>query len=235
MPATAVLSADQTHVQFPGWAARSGLLHGTTTRPALPTFGADQVHGAAIGIVDAALQPSRQPEGLRWDAALQIGEFAATDALVTNQPGVLLAIQTADCLPVFLLDTHAGVFAIAHCGWKGLDQGLAGATARAMFALGAAPGRIEAWLGPCIQPANYEVSADLVERFAAACPGGCIAPDGRHLDLPAVGRWQLEQAGLLPAAVVSSNECTLRQSDRYHSYRADADRSGRMLSFMALN
>ena len=258
MPETAALSADGTHVYFPPWAERSGLVHGTTTRaalphpgkdalltavpnaraagaiPVLPTLGADQVHGARIGVLDTALGEWTRPEGFRWDADGQIGEFPATDALVTNQRGVLLAIQTADCLPVFLIDTEAGVIGLAHCGWRGLDAGLAGAMVHSMCGCGAEPARIEAWLGPCIQAGSYEVGSDLIERFGSSFPGACITPDGRHLDLPAIALWQIKQAGVPAGAIQSSQECTLSQTQRYHSFRAEGERSGRLLSFLAL-
>ena len=90
------------------------------------------------------------------------------DALVTNRPGLLLGILTADCAPVLLADAEAGVIGAAHAGWKGALGGVCEATVAAMEALGARRERIAAAIGPCIAQASYEVDDDFEARFVVA-------------------------------------------------------------------
>jgi hypothetical protein len=257
MPDPAIqLSPSGLTVANPAWSALPDLIHGTTTREALPeqgksdffeslarararaalpdmwTVGADQVHATRVQILDRPLRPHEQPDGYRHDDSLRAGEFPATDALVTTLPGLLLVVQTADCLPVFLLDRQRKVCGLAHGGWRGLLGGIAGRLARAMIDLGAAPSGLEAWLGPAIGAAQYEVGGELVAQFRAAFSGAPVAPDDRHLDLAAVARHQLVAAGVAPVRILSSGECTRARDDRYHSYRAQGEAAGRMLSFI---
>lgn len=257
MPETlAQLNEDGLTVSCPAWGRIEGLIHGVTTRLALPeagkgdffevilrarkaralpyalTIGADQVHGDHVESLIEPIEYRNQPHGLRCDNDHQVCEFAATDALVTTLPGVLLVIQTADCLPVFMVDPAAQVVGLAHCGWRGLRAGLAGKMVNEMVTQGASLETLEAWLGPAICVEHYEVGPELVKDFANAFGGAHLSPNGTHLDLPAVARWQLELAGMPPASIRESGECTLGQQERYHSYRGAGAGAGRMLSFI---
>ena len=90
------------------------------------------------------------------------------DALVTDRPGTLLGIVTADCAPILLADREAGVIGSAHAGWRGAVAGVAASTIAAMEQLGAQRHRISAAVGPCIARANYEVDHDFAERLGEA-------------------------------------------------------------------
>ena len=92
------------------------------------------------------------------------------DAIVTDRPGLLLGILTADCAPVLLADVQAGVVGAAHAGWKGALHGVTDATIAAMEKLGAARDRIVAAIGPCIARASYEVDDAFARRFEEADP-----------------------------------------------------------------
>ena len=258
MPETlAQLDTAGLTVACPAWQRRlPGLIHGVTTRQALPqpgkgeffqailrarqagaipcalTLGAGQVHGDHLESVIEPINYRHQPPGLRCDNAHEICEFAATDALLTTLPGVLLVIQTADCMPVFMVDPAAQLVGLAHCGWSGMRLGLAGKLAREMVLQGGSLETMEAWLGPAICVEHYEVGRELVDDFQAAFPGAAVSPNGTHLDLAAVARWQLEQAGLAPGRIFESGECTLGQPNRYHSYRGQGAESGRLFSFI---
>jgi YfiH family protein len=107
------------------------------------------------------------------------------DALVTDRPGVVLGIVTADCAPILLADSAAGVVGAAHAGWKGAFGGVAEATVEAMVALGASRNRIVAAIGPCIAQSSYEVDEGFRARF--------IAQDetlGRFFATGREGHWQ---------------------------------------------
>lgn len=200
---------------------------------AFAAAGADQVHEDRIaaarrsdGFAGATAFPP--PEGLE-----SLCEFPATDALVTEEPGVLLIIQTADCLPILYWDPETGLLGASHCGWKGVYAGLAGAAARAMIERGARRETLEAWIGPCIRAANYETGPELVERFRAAFPGVAVSPNGTHLDLAEIARSQLEAEGIRGDRLGDCGECTRELSALYHSYRRDGPRAGRLLTVIA--
>lgn len=185
-----------------------------------------QVHGAQVVTLTDPL-----PEGERPQA----------DALVTNRPGVVLGILTADCTPVLFTDGQAGVIGAAHAGWKGALSGVVAATVAAMAALGAKPGRIRAAIGPTIAQASYEVDGAFRRRFAAADPAfERFFKDGRPghawFDLPGFVRDRLRVAGV--AAVEDLALDTYVDDTRYFSYRRATHRGetdyGRQLSAITL-
>ncbi len=138
--------------------------------------GLTQVHGAAVVTVD-------QP----WKA----GAGPRADAMVTRRPGIALGVITADCAPVLLADSAAGVVGAVHAGWRGAVAGVLEAAVSAMAALGAEPARIAATVGPCIRQPSYEVGADLRDAVLAE-----RADAARFfLDGARSGRWQFDLAG----------------------------------------
>ncbi|MDQ2812151.1 MAG: polyphenol oxidase family protein, partial [Actinomycetota bacterium] len=114
---------------------------------------AGQVHGAGVRIVGEADRGSGAFS--RQDAV------PATDALVTRTPGVVLAIQTADCVPIALHDPVAGVLACVHAGWRGTVARIGAAAVAAMQTLGSRPADLIAGLDPAIAPARYQVGPDV--------------------------------------------------------------------------
>ena len=144
------------------------------------------------------------------------------DALVTSRPGLALGILTADCAPVLLADTQAGVVGAAHAGWKGALAGVTDSTILAMEALGARRDRIAAAIGPCIARASYEVDDAFAERFEQADPENerFFAPgrDGhRQFDLEAYVAHRLAAAGVTRVEALGLD--TYTDSDRFFSYR----------------
>ncbi|MGY2896883.1 peptidoglycan editing factor PgeF [Deinococcus sp. UYEF24] len=165
------------------------------------------------------------------------------DAQVTDQPGVLLAIATADCYPVLLEDPLAGVLGAAHAGWRGTVGDVVGHTVQAMCRLGAQPERIRAAVGPGISAAQYPVGPEVARAFQQAglgqfltgqVPGvppvGSDVPNAQqgvqHLDLGAANLFLLERAGLKPEHLWASGRCSTEAS--FYSYRRDAGTTGRM-------
>jgi YfiH family protein len=129
---------------------------------------ATQVHGAAARIVTAA-------DGVAGDA----------DALVTRDPGIVLAVLVADCVPLVLYDPRAGVLAVVHAGWRGTMAGVAGAALAAMGTLGARQADVVAGIGPAIAPDAYQVG----EEVAAAAQSSFGTGAGRLLRPDGTGRW----------------------------------------------
>lgn len=144
------------------------------------------------------------------------------DALVTDRPNILLAVQTADCVPVLFSDAEAGVVGAAHSGWKGAFTGVNESTLDAMEALGASRERISCSIGPCIAQKSYEVDASFFRRFAEADP----ANERFFLDGKAA-HYQFDIEGYvasrLAAAGITRVECmgedTYSQPERFFSYR----------------
>ncbi|WP_230480952.1 peptidoglycan editing factor PgeF [Sphingomonas sp. Leaf21] len=185
-----------------------------------------QIHSAEAVTVLTAPEDDIRPHG---------------DALVTDRPGLLLGILTADCAPVLFADAQAGVVGAAHAGWKGAFGGITDATLVAMEALGARRERIVAAIGPCIARASYEVDAAFLRRFAEHTPENERffadgRPDRYQFDLEAYVAHRLAAAGV--SRVVALGEDTYTQEDRFFSFRRATHRGepsyGRQISLIGL-
>ncbi len=160
------------------------------------------------------------------------------DALVTDRPGLLLGILTADCAPVLLADRAAGVIGAAHAGWKGALAGVTDQTVTAMCALGADRARIAAAIGPCIARASYEVDDGFRARFSEA--DGVFFSPGRpghwQFDLEAYVARRLALAGI--ALVERLGLDTYAAPDRFYSFRRATHRDepgyGRQIALIGL-
>ena len=144
------------------------------------------------------------------------------DALVTNRPGLLLGILTADCAPVLLADAEAGVIGAAHAGWKGALAGVTDSTIAAMEALGAKRERIAAAIGPCIAQTSYEVDDAFEARFVVADTFNArffkLGREGHAwFDLEGYVAIRLEAAGV--ATVEKLGLDTYADESRFYSYR----------------
>jgi len=182
----------------------------------------DQIHSDVVHIIEDA--PSVRPRG---------------DALVSNVPGLLLVVKTADCLPLLLMDERLRVVAAVHAGWRGTRSRIVQKTVRAMKArFGTNPADIIAAPGPCIGPACYEVGEDVRSEFLSAeFPDDLFIPAGRpgkyFFNLNAANALQLRSAGVPLGPPLPLSVCTHCDSD-FHSYRRDHDTSRRMFSFIGL-
>ncbi len=162
------------------------------------------------------------------------------DALVTDCPGLLLGIVTADCAPVLLADRQAGVIGAAHAGWRGAIDGVTDATISLMESLGARRDRIIAAVGPCIAQESYEVDPGFRDRFLAADPANDRffreAPTP-HFDLPAYVLARLAAAGIASVEGVALD--TYAHPERFYSYRRASHRGeadyGRQVSLIGLS
>lgn len=164
------------------------------------------------------------------------------DALVTDQPGLLLGVVTADCAPVLLADRSAGVIGAAHAGWKGAVSGVTDSTIVAMEALGAKRGNIVAAVGPCIAQPSYEVDAGFYQRFVAQDPGNAAffvpgVPDHWQFDLERYVAERLQQAGI--GAVGRLGLDTYPDENAFFSFRRATHRGepdyGRQMSLIGLD
>lgn len=163
------------------------------------------------------------------------------DALVTDRPGLLLGIVTADCAPMLLADVEAGVIGAAHAGWRGAIDGVTDATIEAMEKLGARRERIVAAVGPCIAQASYEVDEGFRERFVRTHPDNdrffADGPAGKpHFDLEAYVVARLAVAGIRRVEALGLDTCA--DPDRFYSFRRATHRGeadyGRQFSLIGL-
>ncbi|MET4728954.1 YfiH family protein [Lysobacter enzymogenes] len=176
-----------------------------------------QVHGAGV---------------VRFDDSDDGGEPEA-DAAVTATPGTVLAILTADCLPVLLAATDGSEVGAAHAGWRGLADGVLEATVAAMRS---EPARLRAWLGPAAGPQRYEIGADVRDAFLAvdaAADAAFVATRPGHwlVDLYELARQRLARAGVRADHIHGGGLCTISEPDRFYSHRRDR-RTGRMATLI---
>lgn len=169
------------------------------------------------------------------------GDPPEADAMVTAQPGLALAIVTADCAPVLFADREAGVVGAAHAGWRGANQGVIANTVAAMAALGARPEKIVAVIGPCIAQESYEVDAPFRAHFTEHDqpffrPSGPDRVGRWQFDLPGYVASRLEQAGV--GWIESLNLDTYAEEEQFYSYRRSSHRhettGGRQISLIGL-
>jgi YfiH family protein len=183
------------------------------------------------------------------------------DAAITSAAGLLLGIQTADCVPILVVDPKNRAVAAIHAGWRGtLARIVAKTVGQMQMQFSSKPSDLLAAIGPSIGLCCYEVGAELVtefrSQFAGASdwfdepstgeepnplqwlnmmpPGHQPPPKGVHLDLPKADRAQLLEAGLARENIFSSNLCTACHPSLFFSYRKQGFASGRLLSAIGL-
>ncbi len=151
------------------------------------------------------------------------GMLGDGDALFESTPGHLIAVKTADCLPILLVDEEHQAVAAVHAGWRGTVAHIAQSAVRGMWQeFGTEARRLHAAIGPGIGECCYEVGAEVAGQFGETGP--C------HIDLAEANRRQLADAGVPEAQIYVAGLCTRCGSD-FHSYRRDKEKAGRMLSF----
>ncbi len=187
-----------------------------------------QTHGTDILVID---QPN--PDFAHF-------QKLECDGIITNQPGVMIAVGVADCLPLLLLDPVKGVVAALHAGWKGTAGNIAAKGVASLVKLfGSDSGDILAALGPAIGPCCYEVDAPVQQAFTGSGVAWdqCATPSGSDrwkLDLSAANREQLLAAGVAAEHIEVADQCVSCSSDWFFSYRRDAGETGRQAGFIML-
>lgn len=176
----------------------------------------EQVHGTSVVNADRLSPTPEQPS-----VPTALAPAPQGDGAVSRQPGRVLAVLVADCLPVLLAPRDGSAIAVAHAGWRGLAAGVLDA---AVAALRSDPGELCAWLGPAIGPAHFEVGPEVRAAFCHSDPGAQLGfvPNARgrwQCDLPALARRRLAALGI--AEVHGEAPCTYSQPERFYSYRRE--------------
>jgi YfiH family protein len=155
------------------------------------------------------------------------GILGEGDALLENQPGSVVAVKTADCVPVLLVDRRLHAVAAVHAGWRGTAAHIAADAVAAMGRrFGTRAEDLHAAIGPGIGKCCYQVGAEVAAQFGGQGRG--------HIDLPDANRRQLEEAGVTPERIYASNLCTMCRGEEFDSFRRDGAAAGRMYSFAGI-
>jgi hypothetical protein len=189
----------------------------------------------------AGLVTARQTHGTEILFATtpnQNGE-AGFDIVMTDKPGIPVAIKTADCLPLLIVDPDKKIVAAVHAGWKGT---LAKVVEKAVLALvkkGAKAERLVVAMGPSMGHLCYEIDEDVASLFRKEFP---LYPQilkkqkgtKSLLDIPETNRLELIRLGVPPERIDQIDLCTHCRPELFHSYRRDNEAAGRMISFIEL-
>jgi YfiH family protein len=278
-------------VRVPDWSGQEWLIHGFSTRTGGKTtvyrpgktdlnlgFTASDDHDNVTAnrglFVNAATQGKeilgmvtlRQIHSslIRRVAADDINTSRKGDGLMTDQPGVLLGIQTADCIPVLVADRKKRAVAAFHAGWRGtLARIVENGVGRMRLEFGSKPENLIASIGPGIGQCCYSVGDEVREQFesqfpyapelfhevydsdpvkekypmlflTARAPGHSELGPGMHLDLVEANRRQLLAAGLEKGSIFVTGQCTGCNTDRFFSHRMEQGFTGRMMSVIGI-
>lgn len=196
-----------------------------------------QVHGTEIAVLDnSEMLEARIADGA---PCVMLGE---ADGVVTNLKGIAIGVNTADCVPVVIVDEAAGVVAAIHAGWRGAVAHIIGEGVKAMGSLGASPDRMKAYIAPCIHVCCFEVGEEVASQFPEDCvvrpsesagdkTGSGIKP---HVDLVKFVTKELNAAGIATDRITIHPDCTRCNPVRYFSARALGIASGRNFTFVIL-
>jgi YfiH family protein len=247
-------------LKAPGWERRDGLLHGFLGRRGGKSVGpyaslnvsfrvGDDPQAVKdnicdlkreVGAHDLTIVTMRQVHGDRIVDVKdnRLKEAGEADGMVIEERGLFPAVLTADCVPVLFTVRGRKLVAVAHAGWRGTLAGLAAKMVRHLKEnYGVDAGSIEAALGPAIGPCCYEIGVDvskpLTDRWGSLAER-CLRPNGekRFLDLRALNRLILEDAGVSPAQIFEVGPCTSCAVEDFFSYRHEKKETGRQISFI---
>jgi YfiH family protein len=200
-----------------GFGTRASVAPQDTQRPL-------QVHGCAVATLSArgGVDPSE------------------ADAIVSDLPGRAVGVITADCVPILACCEDGSAVAAIHAGWRGLAEGVVAAGIEALRAASPPQARVCAVVGPCIGVCCYEVDAPVLDALGRRFGDLVVAAvrpsrEGHaYLDLAALVREDLLRSGLADEHCASlPNACTRCDAERFHSYRRDGPRAGRLVHHVA--
>jgi YfiH family protein len=156
------------------------------------------------------------------------GVLGQGDALLEDRPGAVIAVKTADCMPILLVDERHRAVAAVHAGWRGTAARIVPAAVEMMRQrFGTDAESLHAAIGPGIGKCCYQVGPEVAVQFGE---------QGRaHIDLTAANRAQLLEAGVTSGRIYASNLCTMCLAEDFHSFRRDGEAAGRLYSFAGIS
>src|SRR5271157_660059 len=240
------------------------LAEAVTGDPATPLLTLRQIHSSRVVLASAADADREQPlkGGVPGDRSSSLG--CKGDGLMTGEPGLLLGIQTADCIPVLVADRKRRAVAAFHAGWRGTAKRIVETgIGRMRLEFGSRPEDLIAAIGPGIGACCYAVGEETLSEFESQfvyarelfrevyssdtvrtkypmlfltqrAPGHSPIGPSLHLDLIEANRRQLLLAGIKPRSIKLVGGCTSCQPDLFFSHRASRGHAGRMLSVIGI-
>jgi polyphenol oxidase len=191
-----------------------------------------QMHSADVRIVHDQREAQAKPGVL--------GDDVYCDALVSNTPGILLGVKTADCVPVLFGDPKTGAFAAVHAGWRGTSESIVPkAIAQLQSEYRTRPEDLRCAIGPAANTCCYEVGSEVIERFKELFPKSDhlfkpTRPDHARIDLQTANRDQLISASVSPERIHIAPLCTMDRTDLFFSYRREKKLYGRVGRLMSV-
>jgi YfiH family protein len=182
------------------------------------TFETDQVHGSVVHY-------------LMWPRK---GKKLSGDAFITDRPGLVCFVRTADCVPVLIADAARPAVAAVHAGWRGTAEDVVGKTIESMAkAFSTRPSDCVAAIGPHICGRHYEVGDEVVAAIEALRIGDGWMTSDRHVDLKVANRELLVRAGVDPSKIDVIDMCTYEE-DALASWRRDRDEDDRQFNLIVI-
>ena len=205
------------------------LIAGFTNRYFPYTSANDRSEFAKILILDYInIVIPKQVHSNKIDICAKSGNINDTDGLITSNKELVLSIQVADCIPIYLFDTKKFNIGLVHAGWRGVHSGIIENSITRMKELDSKPTDIKVLLGPSIRQCCFEVGPEVSKLF-----GNKFQQKGKEdktqLDLQGVVVEKLLNKDIQSKNIIDINECTCC-SDKYHSFRRDGDKAGRMIA-----
>jgi YfiH family protein len=167
--------------------------------------------------------------------ATEPGHLGLGDALISKRPGVTVAVRTADCLPILIVDPRTHAVAAVHAGWRGVVAEIAPKAVEAMRReFGSRPEDLEIAIGPGIGPCCFEVGPEVAIQFRAFFPERNDLDARAKLDLVETVRRQLRRNGVTEGQIDTSGLCCCCDPELFESYRRDRERAGRMVAAVGI-
>lgn len=189
----------------------------------------------AIGASTNQFASSHQVHGTEILYTAEMGRFDGYDALMTNQPGLLVGVTVADCVPILIYDhAHQAVAAI-HAGWRGTVGQIVEKTLEAMRQqFGTSAKQCYAYVGTCIDECSFEVGPEVAEQFESVFKRVNAQTGKSYVNLKAANRQQLINSGIPETQIQVSAFSTVLHNSDYFSYRAEQGQTGRMLAVIGM-
>ncbi len=157
----------------------------------------------------------------------------STDGLVTDDPCNVLTIQVADCVPIFIADISKKIIGLIHAGWRGVTSNIIEHCLDKLYSLGAERDNLHVVLGPCIHECCFEVGPEVTEHFPIQFVKSGKS-DRSYVNLTGVIKEKMMMEKIPSKHIHIVDECTCCLPEKYHSYRRDGDRSGRMIAILGI-
>ncbi|WLR47027.1 peptidoglycan editing factor PgeF [Halobacillus litoralis] len=189
----------------------------------------EQVHGTEVAAVD---------KGNAGAGATSLQTAVSkVDGLITNEKNLVLGAFFADCVPLYFADSESGWVGIAHAGWKGTVNGMAGEMLRALQDQRCKLENIQVVIGPSIGKKHYEVDDHVISFIPESYKKECVISKGRgkyQLDLKILHRRMMIEEGLGKNNIQMTDFCTYEEEKTFYSHRRDQGSTGRMLGYITL-